>query len=236
LIGAAVKSSLYMGVYNSLIKNNQVPFEIIFIGYNPPTEKLPDNFQYIYSEVKPAQCIEAAARLAKGDFLVNIADDEIFSYNFLNNLKSYIDRVNTDKMFFAFRYKVRGKIRDDRLWYEKNRYGKLMCGVACCVEKRIWHEVGGIDKRFAGSLYDLDLQFRYLERGMKLFITPRCIIEELHDQGDSQIPSLFDKTNAQSRRLLKKFWSHSDESVVLKRLCEVDRFADDNILSCDQLE
>jgi GT2 family glycosyltransferase len=173
--------------------------------------------------------------MAKGDFLVNISDDESFSDGFLGHLESYINKVDTDKMFFTFRYKVGGVIDDNRLWYEKRRYGNIMIGIACCIKKKIWHEVGGIDRRFSGTMYDVDLHFRYREKGMRLFITPKCIIEEIsYNRSQEAKKSLFGRTGKDSRKLLRQLWPHENNHIILKRSCPVKSFSDDNILFDNQ--
>ena len=78
LIAPAIRSDFYKRVYDSVSKGNKIPFEIIFVGNNKPKIKMPDNFHYIYSNVKPAQCLEIAARNAQGEYLIPLADDEVF--------------------------------------------------------------------------------------------------------------------------------------------------------------
>ena len=68
---SAIRNNLYKSFYDSLsaVHGSCPPFEVIFVGDNPPTEPMPDNFKYIYSKVKPAQCTEIAVRAATGDFI-----------------------------------------------------------------------------------------------------------------------------------------------------------------------
>lgn len=77
-----------------------VPFEIVFAGPNPPEEQMPDNFRYIQTNVKPAQCAEIAARYAVGEYLITAADDYSYSDNYLRKMYWYIKRFDMNRVIF----------------------------------------------------------------------------------------------------------------------------------------
>ena len=77
LIASASRPENWSGLYES-IGDNETSFELVFVGPNAPKEVLPDNFIYIKSNVKPAQCWEIAARHATGNLLMYVADDIVF--------------------------------------------------------------------------------------------------------------------------------------------------------------
>ena len=84
IIAPAIRPENYKRFYHYISQDTKVPFEIIFVGHKPPTEFVGENFNYIYSRVKPAQCIELAAREAKGEYLIPSCDDCYFSEKFLD--------------------------------------------------------------------------------------------------------------------------------------------------------
>ena len=94
---SAIRNNLYKRTYDSLSKDCNVPFEIVYAGYSPPTEKMPDNFRYIYTTVKPAQCVEIAARNSSGEFIILASDDISFSDGFLNKAHNWCNRIDSDK-------------------------------------------------------------------------------------------------------------------------------------------
>ena len=71
----------YMACYSSLAGTAHIAFEVVFVGPNPPVEGMPDNFRFIQSNAKPAQCLEIAARNARGKYLIPGWDDMDFSDN-----------------------------------------------------------------------------------------------------------------------------------------------------------
>ena len=70
IIAAAIRDYHYKGFCDNVSKECKVPFEIIFVGDKPPLEPMPSNFHYIYTKVKASQCLEIAARNAKGRFYI----------------------------------------------------------------------------------------------------------------------------------------------------------------------
>ena len=105
LIAPSVRSAYYQQVYDSIARDAKVPFEFIFVGNVEPLKKIADNFHYINTNVKPAQCVEIAARNATGDFLIPIADDITFSDNFLNtilkNINSNPEKASGRRVWFC---------------------------------------------------------------------------------------------------------------------------------------
>ena len=154
---SAIRNNLYKPFYDSLSKNTTVPFEVIFVGDNPPTEPMPDNFKYIYSKVKPAQCTEIAVRAATGDFILPFSDDEVFSHNFLNRLHNYVNRLDTSKVFITFRYAFQDKLNDEQLVFDPDIKTSTVLGVAGCFRRDIWNELGGLDNRWIACYSDMDM-------------------------------------------------------------------------------
>jgi hypothetical protein len=80
LCAAAARPRYWLRFYASLLAN-KTPFEVIFVGPNPPENfALPDNFTFIKSDVKPAQCYQIAFNAAQGDLIGWTADDANYNY------------------------------------------------------------------------------------------------------------------------------------------------------------
>jgi hypothetical protein len=108
LFGPAIHPELWMRFYNSL-SSSKVPFEIIFVGNNPPKFQLPENCHFIYSETKPVQCVEIGSRYTTGELIMPFADDIVFSEHALDNLYKEFKELNDDKIILSSRYFLSGK-------------------------------------------------------------------------------------------------------------------------------
>ncbi len=235
-ISAAIRDYYYKDFYDNVSINNEMPFEIIFVGPNPPKEKMPDNFHYIETNVKPAQCLEIAARNATGEYLIVSGDDIRYTDGFLNKLDRYNCRLDDDKIYIAFRATVQGYSIDAGLVYDTKKPLSPIVGVGGLFKKDIWHALGGLDKRFYGSLADMDLQLRFAEQGRTIFIPPDCVLNELkpgkHETKRTLLAYRSIVSNA--RPLLNLLWGEVNGTTSKGRLLPVQSFSDKNILTEDQ--
>jgi len=233
---ASRRGNFHRSFYNSLVGNSTVPFEVIFVGPQPPTETMPDNFRHIYSKATPAQCTEIAVRNAVGDYILPFSDDMTFSDNFLNRLYNYTLRLDMDKVLIAFRYYLAKskKYADDGLHFDPDVITSPIIGVSPVFRRDIWNKLGGFDKRFHGTFADMDMQMRFFEYGMNIFITPDCVITEINagkgykKRGHPNC-SLFLKHGIAARNLLNLFWKKEDGSLSKNRLSPVQSFPIDII-------
>ncbi len=227
---SAIRSQLYRGFYDSLAADTTVPFEIVFVGPNPPLQRMPHNFKYITTNVKPAQCVEIAVRNAVGEYLILLSDDLSLSSNFLNRLYNYTQRLDTNKILISFRYKLRGQMRDDWLSANMKDPAAPFLGLCPAFKRSVWRSIGGIDKRFVAQMADVDVQMRFYERGMHPFITPDCIINETGVTNDT----LYRKSGRHGTQLFHSLWSGS--GYPRRRVSEVQSFSNENILGKSQGE
>ena len=77
IVASAHRPQNWMSLYKSIGDNNVV-YELVFVGPNPPRYELPKNFRFIKSLVKPTQCLEIAYRNTTADLVMNMADDTTF--------------------------------------------------------------------------------------------------------------------------------------------------------------
>ncbi len=230
IIGTSIRNSVYMDFYNSISNGSKTDFfEIIFAGPNEPIEKMPKNFHYIKTGVKPGQCLEIAARYATGEYLIPSPDDFRFEPDFFNRLYRYTMRLDRDRYLISFRHRYSGcKPRDERLIFSNKIPNSPVAGSSGCYRRDLWSEMGGIDKGFIFGATDIDMQLRFFERGLGLFILPDLIFTEISI--DNQPSCLWRKVGKQDVKTLFKFWVDENINVSKKRLFPVESFNNDMIL------
>ena len=97
---SAIRPHLWMNLYNNLKNTNKSEFEIMFVGNVIPEFELPPNMKFIYSNVKPAQCWYIAATRVDGDYLINVADDLLFSDGALDDiLRTFKKQTRQENLF-----------------------------------------------------------------------------------------------------------------------------------------
>ena len=64
IIATAHRPANWLAICDSFVTECKIEF--VFVGPNPPVDIRPENFKYIRSRVKPAQCVEIALRNAVG--------------------------------------------------------------------------------------------------------------------------------------------------------------------------
>ena len=223
LFGPSVRPWLWERLYDSL-SSNMVPFEIIFVGNRLPTFTYQDNIHFIYSEVKPAQCAEIGSRYATGDFLMNIADDIVFSEHALDILYEAFNRLNDDKVIVCPRYSDNGRVyRDDESCFWKDDLTTPTMPACGLMKKDIWKELGGIDVRFVALYWDLDIAMRLYERGGRVVIVDEARVNELRPRKGV---SLFEITaklvspfSAKLPPISRQIWDRLRRSFPGDRLC-----------------
>lgn len=179
LFSSAVRPKLWMRFYNSL-SSNTVPFEVIFVGNKIPEFKLPENCHFIYSEVKPVQCLEIGSRYATGDLIMNFADDCVFSEHALDNLYKEFNELNDNKVILSCRYVLFGEDiaeKEGYYWFDEPK--SPIMPLSGLMKKEMWKKLGGIDKRFIAQFWDLDIAMRMYEIGGRVILSKNVWAEEI---------------------------------------------------------
>lgn len=177
--GSANRPWLWKGLYGSLSKNS-VPFELILVGNRIPKFKLPDNFHFVYSEVKPAQCVEIACRYATGEIIVYLSDDLVFRERAIDNMYEMFRRINDDKVMVGCRFGRNGKeFPEEQYHYWVDHLDSPKFAVGGMMKAKMWHQLGGIDRRFTALLGDLDIMMRLYETGGGIVRCEDAYVEEL---------------------------------------------------------
>ena len=241
---ASRRNQYYDWFYESLTKDTSVPFEIVFVGPNPPLHKMPDNFRHIYSTASPCQCIEIAVRKARGEYVLSIGDDVQFSEKFLDKLYSYTQRFDKDKVLISFRLFLSDKKKPGDVGFEFDSVVPILpgemplLGMGPAFRRDLWIKLGGLDKRFHSSYCDVDMTFRFYEYGMRMFLPQDCFIIEVQkktglfkEKGWNKLGhpncSLTRTYHATAQKLLESLWVKDGWSKT--RLSPVESFTEEEL-------
>lgn len=252
VIAPAIRPENYKQCYDSFCGKSDITFEMIFIGNNPPTEFIGEHFRYIYSTVKPAQCLEIGARESQGKYILPMADDVKYTYNFLDVLYEEISNLDTDKYILSFMGFPAGKLGNmseqikkyQGYPYDKYIFNSPNIPWSACCPRSLWYKIGGIDRRFIHPFYDVDLYMRLYEIGFDFKLAKDIYVREFYPKFGSgsagrkrfKETRMLNKYKDYSRSLLNSFWVNPDGTMSKKRLLPVESFEDKDIMTVTQGE
>jgi GT2 family glycosyltransferase len=220
-------------MYNSLCDNN-LDWEMIMVG--PYVGSAPGpRFKHIYATVKPAQCYEIAFRNASGELITWTADDSVYSSRAVDTMYRFFKSFNTNKLVTAFR-----TVEDGRDITEVHRFrGKDMSSPRMApfgvVDRKLFNELGGYDKRFLCGQSENDVVMRILEIGgsVELCNEAKAIASHLEAHRDG---TKFRTDNYHiDRKALEEAWV-LDRVIQTKRLSSVQSYENENITTITQGE
>jgi hypothetical protein len=229
LIGPAHRTHLWKGFYERIITN--VDFEVVFVTDKKPDFALPDNFKWIYSTVKPAQCFEIAYRESQGEFIIWCGDDLTYSeYSFeqVLDLHKQFDDYRA-MIFYRFYEDMHEATKNQTTWDQK--YNLTATGL---LSRKAIDEAGGLgDKNFVCGLWDCDLIMRiYALGGLSVHCpTARCYEPhlELHKQEANFAP-----TWKWEDDYFKSLWIDNIGGAGLKRNKPFEPYVETDILTFSQ--
>lgn len=233
IIGSAVRVNRWLDMHAAISGDTSTPFEIVFVGSVKPDFDLPDNLRYIYSEVKPVQCMEIAARNARGKYLCDTADDLTFSNGFFDRLVAEMDGVKGQDLILVpmIARRVNKRIRIKGLTINKKDKHSPLVGMITFAKAETWHSLGGMDRNFITSWHNHDLKLRLMARGGKLIPVRNTIAVEGVD-GDC-VPVLRYMTGKQDKEYLLSCW-YNGKRFSKTRLRDFEPFVDEDLLIVTQ--
>ena len=231
IFASAHRPQNWMNLYKS-IGDNQVDFELVFVGPNPPDYQLPKNFRFIRSFVKPAQCTEIAARNTTASLIMDIADDcEFVTPQPLDKLYNFYRTCNSDKVIVSSRMMTNGEDQSHfaHRFLVKDDSGLLIpvCGL---MSKKLYHDLGGIDRNFVATMWPLDIAMRVHGLGGRVVLSDVYINE---DRNRSAGSNLCNEYWERDRVFLESLWM-TNGKVSLDRKSSIEPFSDVNILNASQ--
>ena len=233
VIATAFRVNLWMEMYNFFNATNKVSFEMIFVGHVKPEFKLPENFKFIYTKVKPAQCLEIAARESKGKFIVITFDDCVVCNNFLDILYAKIMGLyKNGKKIIVSSFQMREKgspvpYEKSCFWYGDKKSPRLPMGMI--IGRKEWEELGGIDKNFIGGYGDLDIAMRMVGNGGKIVFCKEATFYERCRKKSLGFSLGHTDVYTKDRKTFDDFWVKKIKSKQFKQLKqhikEIDRIS-----------
>ena len=201
IFGSAHRPKNWMDLYKS-IGENHVSFEIIFVGPNEPDFELPSNFRFIKSYTKPTQCFEIACRNATADLIIPMADDmEFRTERPLDRLYNTYKSYNNKKLILSCRYMLNGQDRSntDQRFFPGNTSSPVM-PLAGLMSRKLYRDIGGIDRNFIAVMWDLDVAMRVYVQGGEVLLSD-VYLDEL-------------KSKSSGSTLCADYWNHDRTLVV----------------------
>lgn len=231
IFGSAHRPQNWMGLYES-IGDNDVEFEIVFVGPTEPDFQLPNNFRFIKSHVKPVQCYEVASRNTTADLIMPIADDlEFRTPRPLDRLYDTYKAYDNDKLILSCRYMLNGKdvSGTSHRFFVADDSSPVMplCGL---MSRKLYRDIGGIDRNFIAVMWDLDIAMTVLALGGEVIISDVYVDEDKAKRAGSKLALDF---WSHDRPLVESLWS-IDRRVHFNRARPVEPFSDFRILEASQ--
>ena len=231
IYGSAHRPQNWMDLYRSIGDNN-ISFEVIFVGPNEPDFELPINFKFIKSYTKPAQCVEIASRNATAELIMHVADDTEFRTKkpldmLYNSYKSY----NNDKLILSCRYMLNGEDRpdSDHRFFSGDNNSPVM-PLSGLMSRKLYRDIGGLDRNFIAVMFDLDIALRVLALGGEVILSDVYVDELKSKSAGSNLCAEF---WSHDRKLLENLWS-VDRKTHFNRTKPVEPFSDFKILKESQ--
>lgn len=179
VIGSGIRTEFWLRLYDSLSKT-KISFEIVLTGNKKPDFKLPKNFKHIYATVKPSQAVEISARYSEGDFLMIVADDLVFSDNFLDHMVSHFKNHCSSRDYVISRFIREGRLlplNATKFW--PNVSGSPVMPMTPLIPRKLWQKIGGVDISFIAVFYDLDIALRIQENGGNVSVCETAFTKEV---------------------------------------------------------
>ncbi len=243
VICPSIKNTLWEVLYKAY-SITKIPFEIIFVGPNSPLCSFPSNFIHIKTNVKPMQCLEIAAREARGDWLFVAAGDDFIPNNyFLDWLMFFRDRIKNEKTIIAPIYSPSETNREyihPSIWTSNKTVP--MIGENGLVSRSLWKEFGGIDNRFIFWDGSFDIFFRFRVKGGDFFLSPGSIMDKYtykkitpkrKNNKNEHLRTILVQHNKIDRKTLHSLWikkSQGRKIFTTELRGEIQSYKDENIL------
>ena len=254
----SIRPQNWVRMYKSLSKSN-APFEIIFVGPEPPVTTLSHNMRHISTSVKPTQCAEIGLRYCVGEYCMFAQDDMVFNEHALDYLlKAFEDTKRDDVVISCTPYLYGKELLHSYYRYfpvgESDDYGHKRTSpitpIGGLYKTELVRALGGVDKNFIRSHWDIDLSMRLYSIGGVGSFCKEAITEELLDNSprlcagaqhdrhylDSMwtMPIGTYLANPSSYEVMYVDENHPTGALLQHRRESVARFVDENILTLSQ--
>lgn len=252
IYGSCNRPHLWEWFYSS-VEMNSLNFEIVFVGNVKPTFTLPDNFKFIYSNVKPAQCNYIGAMNCSGEVIQHIADDCHLAPYGLDMLYSlYKDQSNykyivapkligivnaipddDDGIAYIQKYADTQPVDSPDMHIIHGDMNSIPAHIGGFMSRQFYNELGGIDKNFIMQRWDLDLQIRAHQAGAKTIFSDKVWIAERKDLCPNWQSGVTGRYHCDHELYMRMWFSNS--STIPQRSAEFQPYEmNDTILTRSQ--
>jgi hypothetical protein len=163
----SIRPENWIKQYKSIKDTNEATFEIIYIGHVLPLKiNYPPEIHYIHSAVKPAQCAEIGRQTCEGEYCIFAQDDVIFGPSTLDILVAKFKEVNNELAVISCMPFLNGQpLETARYRFWDGDRGSPMTPIGGLYKKTTLDRLGGIDRNFICTAWDIDLCMRLYEMG-----------------------------------------------------------------------
>lgn len=238
IIAPAHRTKYWKEFYNSIDNYTNLDYEIIFVTDSIPKEEEIEglyNLRWIFSTVKPVQCVEIALRETKGDLIHWSADDTTYNIYCFDKAVDLYNSFNNYRTMVAFRnfedgYNKESETTEIHRFFSKDAPRMMPYGI---ISKKLIEESGGIDRRFIAGQWENDLVMRAYSIGGKMKLSQNSIAYSDHRKHLSQNEHNLRETWEFETQLLKSLWMNSDEKIV-SRTSPIEKFNDNDLYTVSQ--
>jgi len=238
IFSSAFRPQYWMDLYKS-IGENDVEFELVFVGPNQPDYRLPNNFRFIRSLVKPTQCLEIALRNTTGDLVMSVADDCMFKGSRpLDRLYETYKNYNNDKIILSCGYMLNSEDQSEARYFsacdsitEAEIKSSPVMPLSGLMSRNLLMNIGGIDKNFIAIMWDLDVAMRVYALGGDVILSDVFLDEDKDNKTAGS--ELCNEFWEHDRGLLESLWK-TNGKIHYYRTKPVESFDDLNILKASQ--
>lgn len=238
LVASAARPRFWDRLYYSCLRN-KIEWELICVGPNPPISGLPEeNFTYIKSNVKPAQCYEIGFRRARGTLVGWTADDA--DYNRFGAAKppmldviweAYLQADNP-KTILAMRTLEDGNdVTSCHRFFFNEPHTPQMAPFGF-INREWFRQLGGYDRNFVCGQSENDVVMRGLVDGGQVRLVNEAVVYVHHAEchGDYPFRSGYD----QDREFLESCWVGEGRAISSRRLKSFMPFTDYELENINQ--
>ena len=231
IVASAHRPQIWMSLYKS-IGDNDVEFELVFVGPNPPDYELPKNFRFIKSLVKPTQCFEIGVRNTTADLVMLIVDDcEFQGSRPLDRLYETYKSYNNHKILVSCRYMMDGEdLSHFAHHFDSFDPSSPVMPLAPLMSRKFYRDIGGIDRNFKAIFGELDIAMRVYALGGRVVMSDVYLNEDKSKRAGSSLCTEF---WSHDRTLLESLWT-TNGKIHFHRTKPVEPFSDLNILKASQ--
>lgn len=166
LFGSCVRPHLWKKLLDSL-KGGKYKYEVVFSGFidkelwEPFAAEYPE-FRYIETEdLKPSQNYHIASLHCTGELIGWLADDCVFSENYIDMVYEHWKSFNNEKLVLSCRTNENGDNGDmnDHRFFGRNQNTPLMAPLGIMSRDYFW-KLGGYDRRYINGQTENDVCMR----------------------------------------------------------------------------